>query len=171
VLHFPFWSHLERTALTTYTLKRELRVRHSLPEVFEFFSRAENLERITPPWMRFRILTPPPIEMKPGTTIAYALRVRGIPLRWLTEIERWNPPYEFVDFQAKGPYQLWHHTHRFSEVEGGTSIVDIVHYALPFGPLGRLIHRLQVARDLERIFDYRAHRIQALFPAAANIKY
>jgi uncharacterized protein len=102
--------------------------------------------------------------MQQGTTIAYALRVRGIPLRLLTEIERWNPPYEFVGVQAKGPYKLWHHTHRFSEVEGGTSIVDIVHYALPFGPLGRLVHRLQVAQDLEHIFDYRARRIQLLFP-------
>ena len=148
----------------TYTLQRELCVPHSLREVFDFFSRAENLERITPPWMRFRILTPLPVPMKQGTTIAYALRVRGIPLRWLTEIEQWNPPYEFVDFQAKGPYKLWHHTHRFSEVEGGTSIVDIVHYALPFGPLGQLVHRLQVARDLEQIFDYRARRVQSLFP-------
>jgi ligand-binding SRPBCC domain-containing protein len=150
--------------VTIYTLQRELFVPHSLPEVFEFFSRAENLERITPPWMRFRMLTSPPVPMKQGGTIAYALRVRGIPLRWLTEIERWNPPYEFVDVQAKGPYKLWHHTHRFSEVEGGTSIVDIVRYALPFGPLGVLVNRLQVARDLEHIFDYRARRVQALFP-------
>jgi len=131
--------------VTTYTLQRELWIPHPLPEVFDFFSHAENLERLTPPWMHFRILTPPPIAMKRGTTIAYALRVRGIPLRWLTEIERWNPPFEFVDFQAKGPYKLWHHTHRFSEVEGGTSIVDIVRYALPFGPLGQLAHRLQVS--------------------------
>lgn len=97
-------------SVATYELRRELWVPHSLPDVFEFFSRAENLERITPPWMRFRILTRPPIEMKKGTRIAYALRVRGIPLRWLTEIERWDPPYEFVDFQARGPYKYWRHT-------------------------------------------------------------
>ena len=151
-------------ALTTYTLHRELWVPHPLPKVFDFFSRAENLERITPPWMRFRILTPPPIAMKQGATIAYALRVRGIPIRWLTEIERWNPPHEFVDFQAKGPYKYWRHTHRFSEVNGGTSIVDIVHYALPFGLLGRLVHWLQVARDVAQIFDYRARRVESLFP-------
>jgi ligand-binding SRPBCC domain-containing protein len=150
--------------VTTYTLQRELSVRHPLPKVFEFFSRPENLERITPPWMGFRILTPPPIRMKRGTTILYGLRVRGIPIRWLTEIERWNPPYEFADIQAKGPYKLWHHTHRFSEVEGRTSIVDIVHYALPFGPLGRLAHRLQVARDLDQIFDFRARQVLSLFP-------
>ena len=148
--------------MSTYTLQRELWVPNSLPAVFDFFSRAENLERITPPWMRFRILTPPPITMKQGATIAYALRVRGIPLRWLTEIERWNPPYEFIDVQVRGPYKLWRHTHRFSESAGGTSIVDIVEYALPLGLMGRLAHRLQVARDLSLIFDYRAQHVEAL---------
>jgi len=148
--------------MTTYSLYREVWVPRALPAVFDFFSRAENLERITPPWMRFRVLTPPPIVMQEGATIAYALRVRGLPLHWLTQIERWKPPYEFVDVQAKGPYKRWRHTHRFSQVDGGTSIVDIVQYALPFGLLGRLAHRLQVARDLSEIFDYRAQRVQAL---------
>jgi ligand-binding SRPBCC domain-containing protein len=150
--------------MTLYTLQRELWVPHSLSDVFDFFSRAENLERLTPPWMRLRILTPPPIMMKQGATIAYALRVRGIPLQWLTEIERWNPPYEFIDVQVKGPYRFWRHMHRFSEVEGGASIVDIVQYALPLGVLGRLAHRLQVARDLSNIFDYRAQRVRELLP-------
>jgi hypothetical protein len=148
--------------MTVYELRRELWVPRERPVVFDFFARAENLERITPPWLRFRMLTPPPISLHEGATIAYALRVRGVPLRWLTKIERWNPPFEFVDVQAKGPYQLWRHTHRFLEVEGGTSIVDVVQYALPFGLLGRLAHRLQVARDLSRIFDYRAQRVPAL---------
>jgi hypothetical protein len=80
----------------------------------------------------------------------------------LTEIERWNPPHEFIDIQLKGPYTLWRHTHRFSEVEGGTLIADTVAYDLPFGLLGRLVHRLQVARDLGQIFDYRARQVQAL---------
>jgi hypothetical protein len=147
-----------------YTLHRELWVPHPVPAVFDFFSHVENLEQITPPWMRFRTLTPLPIAMRPGATIAYSLRVRGIPLRWLTEIESWNPPHEFVDVQAKGPYKLWRHTHRFSERNGGTLIADTVEYALPFGLLGRLVHRLQVARDLGRIFDYRAQQVQTLFP-------
>jgi ligand-binding SRPBCC domain-containing protein len=145
-----------------YTLRRETWIPHSLPEVFEFFSKAENLERLTPPWLGFRILTPLPIEMKKGATIAYSLRVRGIPLSWLTQIEEWNPPYEFMDIQAKGPYKLWRHTHRFAALNGGTSVVDIVQYALPFGVLGRLAHRLQVSRDLSNIFDYRATRVQEL---------
>jgi ligand-binding SRPBCC domain-containing protein len=148
--------------MTTYTLERELWVPNPLPAVFAFFSRAENLQQITPPWMHFRILTPPPIEMKQGATIAYALRVRGIPLRWLTEISYWNPPFEFIDDQAKGPYKFWRHTHRFSEVAGGTLIVDMVEYALPLGVIGRVAHRLQVAQDIAKIFDYRAKRVQAL---------
>lgn len=150
--------------MTIYTLQREIFVRRPLAEVFEFFSRAENLERITPPWMHFRILTPPPIQMREGATIAYALRVRGIPLGWLTEIERWNPPHEFVDVQVKGPYKLWRHTHRFLALQDGTSIVDRVRYALPFGLLGRLVHRMMVARDIDQIFDYRARLVQSLFP-------
>ena len=149
--------------MTVYNLNRDLWVPRPLPDVFEFFSRADNLQRITPPWMMFRILTPGPIEMKEGAIIAYALRVRGIPLRWLTQIERWDPPFEFIDVQTKGPYKLWRHTHRFSAVEGGTLIVDTVEYALPFGVLGRLTHRIQVAQDLSRIFDYREHRVRELF--------
>lgn len=138
-----------------YVLKREVTAACSLEKVFDFFSKAENLEMLTPPWLHFRIVTPQPIKMQQGATIAYQLRVRGIPVRWLTEIELWRPPHEFVDIQLEGPYRLWHHTHHFLECEGGTRIVDIVKYALPFGPLGRLAHRLRVSRDLARIFDYR----------------
>jgi ligand-binding SRPBCC domain-containing protein len=78
-------------------------------------------------------------------------------------IERWNPPFEFVDTQTKGPYKLWQHTHRFSAVEGGTLIADTVEYALPFGVMGRLIHRMHVAQDLSRIFDYREQTVRELF--------
>ena len=147
--------------MSIYTIERQLFVPQPRSKVFEFFSRAENLEKITPPWMHFRILTPPPIEMKKGANIAYSLRVRGIPLRWLTVIEEWNPPHEFVDVQAKGPYKLWHHTHRFTEVEGGTAIADTVRYQLPFGPLGQLVHALQVKGDISQIFDYRASQVPA----------
>jgi ligand-binding SRPBCC domain-containing protein len=145
-----------------YILQRESLTDQPISAVFDFFSQAENLEKITPPWLRFRMLTPPPIEMLRGATIAYQLRVRGIPVKWLTEIERWDPPCEFVDVQVQGPYKLWRHTHRFSEVAGGTRMVDNVDYALPFGPLGRLVHWLQVAHDLSDIFDYREQRARAL---------
>jgi hypothetical protein len=146
----------------TYTLQRESFVPRPIAEVFDFFSSAENLEKITPPWLGFRILTPLPIELRRGTVISYRLRVRGIPIRWLTEIEEWAPPFEFVDIQRKGPYKSWRHTHRFVQVDGGTRMSDTVRYALPLGPLGRLAHRLQVARDLDRIFDYREQRVREL---------
>jgi ligand-binding SRPBCC domain-containing protein len=149
--------------MTIYELERALWVPRPLTEVFNFFSRAENLEQITPPFLQFRITTKAPLEMKEGAAISYALRVRGLPVRWLTHIERWNPPFEFVDVQSKGPYKLWRHTHQFAAVDGGTSITDNVQYALPFGALGRIVHRLRVRRDLATIFDYRAERIRELF--------
>ncbi len=155
---------------STYTLRRELWLPHPQTEVFDFFARAENLEQITPPWMHFKILTTLPIQMKQGANIRYAIRVRGIPLRWLTEIELWNPPYEFVDRQIKGPYKLWRHTHTFSTVRGGTSMVDKVEYTLPFGVLGRLVHSLQVRRDLAGIFDYREQRIRERFQHGPDVE-
>lgn len=124
-------------------------------EVFEFYADAGNLERITPDWLGFRIVTPQPIEMSPGALIEYHLELHHIPLRWLTRIEAWEPGERFVDVQVKGPYRLWHHTHTFEASEGGTLVRDEVRYALPLGPLGELAHRLMVRRDLERIFDFR----------------
>jgi ligand-binding SRPBCC domain-containing protein len=148
--------------MTSYTLQRESTVPRPISDVFHFFSTAENLERITPPWLKFRIVTPLPIAMHEGARIEYQLRLRGFPLNWLTEIECWNPPFEFVDVQLRGPYSVWRHTHSFYEEERGTRVVDTVNYALPFGPLGRLAHRLKVARDLSRIFDYREQKIRSL---------
>ncbi len=145
-----------------YVLRREITLNCPLDRVFDFFSKAENLETLTPPWLRFNIETPRQIQMRQGVRISYRLRLRGIPIFWLTEIERWRPPYEFVDVQLKGPYKLWRHTHRFEETENGTRIIDHVAYTLPFGWLGRIIHRLLVADDLAKIFDYREQRVRAL---------
>ena len=151
--------------MSIYELHRETFIPASLNSVFQFFSDARNLGVITPPQMRFRILTPEPISLHAGAELRYTLRVRGIPVSWTTLIETWNPPQEFSDSQARGPYKLWHHTHRFREVKGGTMMEDAVRYALPFGPIGRLAHWLYVRRDLERIFDYRATRIRERFGA------
>jgi ligand-binding SRPBCC domain-containing protein len=144
-----------------HVLRREQRLPHTEPrEVFPFFADAANLEAITPPWLNFRVVTPRPIEMRAGTLIEYRLRLRGLPVRWLTKIEAWEPPHRFVDAQLAGPYKLWHHTHEFvPDGEGGTIVRDTVHYALPYGPLGEIARRLFVARDLATIFDYRAERL------------
>lgn len=142
---------------------REIEVSRSLPDVFAFFAEAGNLEEITPPWLKFRVLTAHPVEMKEGAKIAYSLRIHGVPMRWLTQIECWEPPLSFVDVQLKGPYRLWRHTHRFSRKGDRTVLADTVEFALPFGMLGDLVYHLQVARDVDRIFDYREQRIKERF--------
>ena len=151
--------------MSTYELHRETFIPAPLETVFQFFSDVRNLGIITPPQMRFHILTPEPISLRAGAELRYTLRVRGIPVNWTTVIETWDPPHEFSDSQARGPYALWHHRHHFYAVEGGTMMEDHVRYALPFGPLGRLAYRLYVRRDLESIFDYRAARIKERFSA------
>ncbi len=151
--------------MKVYSVDRETWVPNPVPEVFDFFSRAENLERLTPPWMRFRILTPHPIEMRAGTLIDYKLRVHGVPVKWRTRIESWNPPHQFIDLQLKGPYKLWHHTHRFMASGGGTLIADRVRYGLSFGLVGQFVNHLLVSRDVAEIFDYRAERIREFFPS------
>lgn len=144
-------------------LEREQVVPASPAEAFAFFCDAHNLEAITPPFLRFRVVTPKPIAMHEGTRIEYRLRLHGVPIRWLTRIEEWNPSTpsrRFVDRQFRGPYALWHHTHVFESHHGGTLMRDRVRYALPLGPLGEAAHALFVARDLRRIFDFRHDEIR-----------
>jgi ligand-binding SRPBCC domain-containing protein len=136
--------------------------------LFDFFSRAENLQRLTPPGLGFRIHSRRPIEMGRGALIDYTIRLSGVPLRWRTLIETWEPGQRFVDVQLRGPYRLWRHEHRFREVAGGTEIIDSVDYELPFGALGTAAHAVWVRRQLERIFDYRARAIEELFPAQSG---
>jgi hypothetical protein len=146
----------------TYTLSSEEWIDRPLEEVFDFFSRAENLQQITPPWLNFRFLKLPD-KMQVGALIQYALRVRAVPIRWTTKITEWNPPHSFVDIQLKGPYALWKHEHTFTAEREGTRITDKVTYALPFGFLGAIVHWAFVQRDVQKIFAYRRHRIEEIF--------
>ncbi|HEY5318511.1 MAG TPA: SRPBCC family protein [Solirubrobacteraceae bacterium] len=148
--------------MSVHRLEREQLVPRALPEVFEFFSRAGNLERITPPWLSFGLITPEPIELRSGTLIEYRLRVHGLPLRWVSRIEEWEENRVFVDRQLQGPYGLWHHRHEFAAIPQGTRVRDHVDYALPFGLLGDLVHSAVVRRDLTRIFDYRNQAVARL---------
>ena len=147
--------------MTTWELRTRLRLPRPRPEIFAFFADAGNLETLTPPWLRFRILTPWPIEMRAGALIEYRLRVHGVPVRWKTEITTWEPPDRFVDEQRRGPYRLWIHEHTFEDAPGsGTFIRDRVRYRVPFG---RLANWLVVERDARTIFRYRSEALLRLF--------
>ncbi len=146
-------------------LTRTFRTVTDLPlpraQVFAFFSDPRNLERLTPPWLGFRILTPEPLPVGEGAVYDYALRLRGLPLRWRTLIAAWREGQGFEDLQIRGPYALWHHRHTFEDLpEGGTRMTDEVHYRLPFGLLGALALPL-VKRDVARIFAWREAALRA----------
>jgi ligand-binding SRPBCC domain-containing protein len=145
-----------------HTIEREQLVPQAADEAFAFFADASNLEAITPPWLRFRILTPRPIAMREGALIDYRLSLHRIPCRWHTRIEAWEPGRRFVDRQISGPFGVWDHTHTFETVTGGTLIRDHVVYRMPLGPLGEIGRRVLIGRDLERIFDYRREAIERL---------
>ncbi|HKI83938.1 MAG TPA: SRPBCC family protein [Candidatus Krumholzibacteria bacterium] len=136
-------------------------------EVFAFFSEAQNLERLTPSFLGFEILTPGTIEMKPRTIIDYKLRLYGFSVKWKTRIEVFEPESHFVDTQLKGPYRYWHHLHEFEEVEEGTRMRDLVHYELPFGALGVLAHTFFVQHSLRRIFGFRRQVVDEIFGSTA----
>ncbi len=150
-------------AVKTYTLSFAQQVARPLPEVFDFFSRAENLEVLTPPWLNFKILDVKPQPVQQGTLIHYSLRIHGIPVRWTSEIIEWEPPHRFVDLQLSGPYKLWRHEHRFEKCQGGTLISDIINLALPLGFLGRLAYTIKVESDVTEIFAFREKTIRSLF--------
>jgi ligand-binding SRPBCC domain-containing protein len=137
------------------------------PEVvFQFFGDAANLDAITPPWLNFKIITPPPIVMRPGTLIDYRLRLRGFPLRWRTHISVWEPPFRFVDEQLRGPYRQWIHEHTFVASRGGTLARDHIRYAVPFD---WLVHRWLVRPDIERIFAHRLGALECHFNVPAKV--
>ena len=135
-------------------------VDHPLETVFEFFADARQLERITPPMLNFKILTPMPVEMKIGLLLDYQISIHKITIKWKTEIAVWDPPFRFVDRQLKGPYKIWHHEHTFEEIDGRTLVKDVVFYN-PIG--GALVHKLFVRRDLEKSSVIAKKRSQRFF--------
>jgi ligand-binding SRPBCC domain-containing protein len=150
--------------MAIHVLTREQQLPAPPEAIFPFFGDALNLEAITPPWLGFEVVTPRPIAMAAGTLIEYRLRLHAVPIRWRTTIAVWDPPHRFVDVQLSGPYKLWHHTHDFESLAGGRTLMrDTVRYALPFGPLGEVAHRVLVKRDLERIFDFRRASVRQSF--------
>ena len=150
--------------MRTHEFRCELWLPRPLGEVFSFFADAGNLELLTPPQLNFNILTPRPLEMRVGLLIDYRLGVRGIPLRWQSEITAWEPPHRFVDEERRGPYRLWRHEHLFEERDGGTVAIDRVRYAVPGGAL---INWLLVRHVVARRFAYRTEKLRALYPQPA----
>lgn len=150
----------ELITMKLFHLNSKVVIPEPLEDVFPFFADASNLQQITPPWLNFRVVTPKPIEMKPGQMIDYRIRVRGLPMKWRSEITVWEPPYRFVDEQIRGPYKVWHHEHIFTEKDGETICEDKVDYAV-LG--GALINRLFVEPDVRRIFEYRRSRMREIF--------
>ena len=148
-----------------FTLVAQQRLPLGPAELFPFFGDAHNLERITPPWLHFRVLTPAPIAMGEGALIRYRLRLHGLPVGWLTRIAAWDPPHGFVDEQVRGPYRLWRHRHTFEPDGAGTLARDRVDYELRGSDgMQNAMQALLVRRDLERIFGYRAERLAELYP-------
>ncbi|HKY64279.1 MAG TPA: SRPBCC family protein [bacterium] len=146
--------------MKTHLLKSSLWLPAARDRVFSFFADPKNLQQITPPWLHFTILRSSTPQIAAGTLLDYKLRLRGVPIRWQSEITVWDPPLRFVDEQRKGPYRRWVHQHLLTEKEGGTQVEDLVEYAV-LG--GSLVHRLLVRPDLERVFAYRSQALQTLF--------
>jgi len=153
-----------RSARTPFRLEREQRISRPLEEVFAFFAEPQNLEVITPPWMKFHLAKCSTETIGEGTVLEYALRVRGLPMRWVSLIREWDPPHQFVDEQLHGPYRRWLHRHTFRQEGSETVIGDEVDYAVPGGAL---IERLLVRGELERIFGYRQTSLQQAMDAQA----
>ena len=146
-----------------YHLEKHQFIEKSKPEVFEFFKTPENLEKITPKNLNFKIYTPSPIDMKENVLIEYRIKLFGVPIYWRTLINEYKPPDYFRDIQLNGPYEIWDHTHIFKECQNGTMMIDKIKYSIPYGFIGRLAHFLWVKKELQRIFNYRYKIIEEIF--------
>jgi len=148
-----------------FLLKRETLIPSDIQTVWAFFSNPENLVKLSPEYLDFRIVhCPATKEVFNGMKIEYRVSpVMKIPLKWESVIQDVVPFRQFKDIQTKGPYKVWEHTHFFESIAGGVLMKDQVSYEMPFGALGNWAQRLFVAKQLNELFDYRTEKIEALF--------
>ena len=152
-----------------YQLERQQRVSGSKEQVWAFLQNPANLDRITPPDLRFRIVTEIPAVMYNGLIVEYRITIPLIGTHaWVTEIKHIREGVSFVDEQRLGPYRFWYHYHEIREEADGVLLIDRVNYQPPFGVLGRLLHRLYIRRTLERIFAYRRERLAEFLAAPSS---
>ncbi|HUK42391.1 MAG TPA: SRPBCC family protein [Candidatus Acidoferrales bacterium] len=151
--------------MKTYHLETQVWLPRPPSEIFAFFSNPRNLQRITPPWLNFEILTPEGVEIHKGTLLDYRLKIRRFPVKWQSKITAWQPPHRFVDEQTRGPYTFWIHEHTFEAQSGGTIVADRVDYVTPGG---WIIQKFLIAPDLDRIFRYRQEILPKLFDSNIN---
>lgn len=150
--------------MKVYTLEKKQKVSRNILNVFNFFSKPENLSIITPKKLDFKITTSSPVDMKEGTLIDYTIKIMTVPVRWRTLISKYDPPNLFVDKQLKGPYLMWEHTHTFKKINNNETLIqDIVKYSLPYSFIGNIVNALYVKRDLKNIFSYRKEKIKEIF--------
>ena len=151
-----------------YQLKKTQNISGTLQEAWEFFSQPENLEKITPPYMNFKILSRSEVsEMYPGMIITYKISpLFNIAIKWSTEITQIRDNKYFIDNQIKGPYKIWHHEHHFKEIKNGIEMRDILFYDVGFGIIGKLLHKFFIKKRVLEIFKYRELKIKELFSSS-----
>lgn len=156
--------------MKVYHIKRVQKLPISQTDAWNFFSSPANLQTITPPKMKFNIVSiSGGQKMYAGQMIRYRIRIFPLwTVDWVTEITHIEEPFFFVDDQVAGPYSLWHHQHRFTAVDGGVEMTDEIHYAIPYGIIGRLAHWLFVGRQVNAIFDFRYETLKQFFPDAVH---
>lgn len=153
----------KKKASTFFRFRQYQFVNKPIEEAFEFFSDATNLERITPSQLSFKIKSQSTEDIQEGTEFVYKLKIHGFPATWKTMITNWDPPFQFVDYQLKGPYQVWFHNHLFVPTDSGTLLIDEVKFILPMPWISNYLVAWFIKRDVSQIFDHRFHYMKQYY--------
>ena len=169
--HKVCFPRLLERFMTVHLLNRKQIIPGNISDVFEFFENPLNLEKITPPWLRFRVLSSTDSRVGLGTKISYRLHWQIFPLSWNSEISEYKKDIFFADEMTRGPYRSWYHRHLFRSVQDNVEMTDTIQYSLPLGLIGNLVHAVIIKQQLESIFDYRKKVIEEIFGANSTGRY